>query len=77
MPPLVTFSHESLLDALHAQPEPAVTVTDPDPPALDRDLLVGEIVNVQEAPDCVTVNGFPPIVSVPLRDAVLVFADTL
>jgi hypothetical protein len=38
---------------------------------------VGAIVNVQGAPACVTLKVCPPIVMVPVRELVLVFALTL
>jgi len=37
---------------------------------------VGEIVNEQGIPGCVTVNVCPAIVSVPVRDVVVVLAAT-
>jgi hypothetical protein len=70
--------HASLLTAVQLQPVPAVTVT---VPVVAADVAkfddVGAIVNVQGAPACVTVNVCPPIVTVPVRDAVVVFAATL
>ena len=70
--------HPALLAAVQLQPVPAVTVTVPvaatDVVRLDE---VGAIVNVQGAPACVTVKVWPPIVIVPERDVVLVFAATL
>ena len=38
---------------------------------------VGEMVKVQGAPACVTVKVCPPIVIVPVRELVVVFAATL
>ena len=71
-------SHVALLVAVQLQPVPAVTVT---VPVAATDVVkfdeVGEIVNVQGAPACVTVNVCPPIVIVPLRDVVPVLAETL
>jgi len=68
----------SLLVAVQLQPVPAVTVT---VPAVATDDVrfdeVGAIVNVQGAPACVTVKVCPPIVIVPVRDVVPVFAATL
>ena len=72
-------SHDvALLVAVQLQPVPAVTVTVP-VVATDEVRLedVGEMVNVQGAPACVTVNVWPPIVSVPVREVVLVLAATL
>jgi len=74
----VIVSHVALLTAVQLQPVPAVTVT---VPVAATDVVkfdeVGEIANVQGAPACVTVNVWPAIVSVPVREVVLVFAATL
>jgi hypothetical protein len=68
----------ALLTAVQLQPLPAVTVTVPVVAAEDvRFEEVGEIVNVQATPACVTVNVWPAIVSVPVRDVVPVLAATL
>jgi len=76
--PPVSVIHAALLDAVHAQPAPAVTVT---VPLVATDVLrvaaEGRIVNEHGAPGCVIVKVFPPAVSVPVRDAVLVFCATL
>lgn len=70
--------HVALLVAVQPQPVPAVTLTVPvvaeDDVRLDD---VGEIANVHGAPACVTVKVWPPIVSVPVRELVLVLAATL
>ena len=70
--------HASLLAAVQLQPVPAVTVT---VPVAAADVVkfdeVGEIANVHGAPACVTVNVWPAIVMVPLRDVVPVLAATL
>jgi len=75
-PPIV--SQASLLVAVQLQPAPAVTVIEPliaiDDVRFDD---VGEIVNVHGAPACVTVKLCPPIVIVPVREVVPVFAATL
>ena len=76
--PALIVSHASLLVAVQPQPVPAVTVTLPVVAADDvRFYDVGEIVNVQEAPACVTVNVWPPIVIVPVREVVPALAATL
>ena len=76
--PAVTVIHASLLAAVQAQPVPAVTVTVPVVAAEDVKFEdVGAMVNVHGAPTWVTVNVCPPIVIVPVRDAVPVFAVTL
>ena len=77
--PAVTVSQlVALLTAVQLQPVPAVTVTvpvvAPDDARVDE---VGAIVNVHGAPACVTVKVWPPIVIVPVRDVVPVFAATL
>ena len=75
--PALTVIQVALLVAVHAQPVLAVTATLP-VLALDVTLAdAGEIVGVQGAAACVTVNVFPPIVRVPVRDVVVVFAATL
>jgi hypothetical protein len=66
--PAVTVIHETLLDAVHAHPEPAVTVIVPVVAVEPIDVLTGEIVKVQGAgASCVTVNVRPAIVTVPVR----------
>jgi len=76
--PALMVIQPSLLVAVQLQPAPAVTVTVPVVAAADvRFDDVGEMVNVQGAPACVTVKVCPPIVIVPVRDVVLVFAATL
>ena len=76
--PPVSVIQAALLVAVHAQPAPAVTVT---VPLVATDVLSnadeGRIVNEHGAPGCVIVKVFPAIVSVPVRDAVLVFCVTL
>ena len=76
--PALMVIQASLLTAVQLQPVPAVTLTVPvvavDDVRFDE---VGAIVNVQGAPACVTVKVCPPIVIVPVRDVVLVFAATL
>ena len=68
----------SLLTAVQLQPALAVTVTVPVAAAdVVRFDEVGAMVNVQGAPACVTVKVWPPIVTVPVRDTVLVLAATL
>ena len=67
----------ALLTAVQLQPVPAVTVT---VPVVADDVGfndVGEIVNVQGTPACVTVKVWPAIVMVPVRELVLVLAATL
>ena len=76
--PALIVIHVSLLAAVQLQPVPDVTVT---VPVVATDVVkfddVGEMVNVQGAPACVTVKVWPAIVSAPVRDVVLVLAVTL
>ena len=69
--------HVALLVAVHAQKVAAVTATVPVIPA---DVTVAdacEIDGAQAAAAWLTVNVLPAIVSVPVRDVVPVFAETL
>ena len=75
--PVKIVTHDAPLVAVQLQPAPAVTITVPLPPVADSDWLAGEIVNEHGAADWVTVNVLPPIVSVPVRGVVPVFAATL
>ena len=75
--PAVTVAQLALLVAVHAQPVAAVTATVPVPAADVTFADAGEIVGVQGAAACVTVNVLPPTVSVPVRDVAVVFAATL
>jgi hypothetical protein len=70
-PPLVIEIHGAFADAVHEQPAPAVTATEPPPPLASTDWLLGEIANVHGggAAACVTVSVWPAMVSVPLRAA--------
>ena len=74
--PLVMAIQVRFVDAVHAQPAPAVTLVLPAPPVEENDWLVGEIEYEQGA-DCVTLKVVPAIVSVPDRFVVAVFAATL
>ena len=75
--PAVIVAQLALLVAVHAQPVAAVTATVPVPAAAVTFADAGEIVGVQGAAACVTVNVLPPTVSVPVRDVAVVFAATL
>jgi len=70
--------HVALLVAVQAQPAAAVTVT---VPLVATEVLSmtaeGRIVNEHGAPGCVIVKVLPPMVIVPVRDAVLAFCVTL
>jgi hypothetical protein len=74
--PLEMVTHAAPLVALQLHPTPVVTLTLllPPPAAIAR--LVGEIVKVHAAAACMTVNMLVPIVTVPLRASVPVFAAT-
>jgi hypothetical protein len=73
--PLVIVSHAAFEVAVQAQPLPAVTETDDEPPAAPTDALVGETDGLQ-TPAWVTVKVIPAIVIVPVRGEVLVLAAT-
>ena len=76
--PALIVSQASLLVAVQLQPAPAVTATLPVVATDDvRFDDVGEIVKVQGAPACVTVNVWPPIVIEPVREVVPALAATL
>ena len=76
MAPALTVIQVALLVAAQAQPVAAVTATLP-VPAVDVTFAdAGDIVGVQGAAACVTVNVFPPMVRVPVRDVAVVFAAT-
>lgn len=75
MPPLVTVNHETELVAVQEQAEAAVTVTEPDEASEPDDTELGE-TEMSHVPACATVSVRPAIVSVPVRGAVDVFADT-
>ena len=78
VPPALPVIHVALLVAVHAQPVPAVTVIVPVTAAEVTFADAGEIVGLQGAAACwVTVNVTAPIVSVPVRDLLEVFAATL
>ena len=70
--PAVIVIHAALLTAVHPQPVPALTETTPVKP-IDPTLLdVAESVARHTLPACVTVNEFPPAVSVPVLGLVSV-----
>ncbi len=73
--PAVTVIQLALLVAVHAQALPPVTPTLPVPAAAVTDAVVAPNVYVQ-APACVMVNVWPPIVTVPVCDELFVLAVT-
>ena len=78
LPPLVTVSQDVLLlTPVHAHPAGAVTPVEPVPPLAGTEPLVAESVNVQVMPGCVTLKLCPAIVSVPVRELVLLLAAAL
>jgi hypothetical protein len=78
LPLLLLVTQLTLLETLQAQPNPAVILIFPVPPAAPIEALVGASVYVQAtaAADWLTVNSLPAIVRVPLRDVVAVLAAT-
>jgi hypothetical protein len=75
--PLVIVTHEAPLVAVQLHPAVVVTVTVPLPPDPASDWLVGEMVNAQGGPACVTERVLPATATVPVRDVVPVFDATL
>jgi hypothetical protein len=73
----VTVIHDALLAPLQEHPVPAVTVTPPVPPTEVRLCDVGDALNVQPTPPCVTVIVVPATVNVPVRLTVDAFAATV
>ena len=74
--PLITASHDALLDAVDAQLVVVVTVNVDDPPPVANEAEVGVSVKLHEAAACVTVTFWPAIVTVPVRDVVAVLPAT-
>jgi hypothetical protein len=70
-------THPALLVAVHAQPAGAVMLVDPGPPAAAIVCDPGDSEYVHGVPACVTVKMSSPIVTEPMRCAVLGFAATL
>jgi hypothetical protein len=65
--PEVTCVHPTLLTAVQAQPEGAVTFTLPDPPLDPKEPDDADSEDVQGAPASLAVTVWPAMVSVPLR----------
>lgn len=74
--PDVTVSHAALLEALHEQPAVVDTATDAFVPADVSETELGVRPIVQGTPDWVISTVCPAIVIDPVRDEVLVFAET-
>lgn len=75
--PPVTVSHPADDVAVQLQAAGAVTETLPVVALGETEALVGEMVMVHGTPVCVTVKVCPPIVSVPVREAAVVFCATV
>lgn len=75
--PLVTVSQPLLLTAVHAHPAGAVTDTVAVPPPEGMPCVVGAMVVEQLMPAWDTVKVLPATVTVPVRDAIEVFAAAL
>ena len=75
--PEVTRIQAALLVATHVQLFAVVTATVVDSPAAPACIDVGDSVCAQVIAACVTVNGRPAIVSVAVRELVVVFAAAL
>ena len=76
--PAVTVNQPgALLAAVHEQPADVVSDVELLPPVATTDVLVGFNANVQPAAAWFTVKVWPPIVTVPCRVCVAVFADAL
>jgi hypothetical protein len=74
--PEVTLIHVATLVAVQAHPLAAVTLTLPTPPAFEKFMLSGDAVTLQAIPACATVNVWPSIPNVPVRESEDEFADT-
>ena len=72
--PDVMLSQEALLVAVQVQPVVVVTLALLDPAVAAGFNEVGDTVNVQATPACVTVTVWPATVSVPVRGDVAVLA---
>ena len=73
--PAPTFNHDdALLDAVHVHPVGAAIDVDTVPPLAPTEMLTGVSAYVQGAAVWLTVNVWPPIVSVPCRVCVTAFA---
>src|SRR5262245_54130240 len=77
VPDPVIVAHDAFDDDDHEQLDEVVTVIVPVAAVGDAVIDVGDTVKVHGAAACVTVNVCPPIVIVPVRDVVTLFAATL
>jgi hypothetical protein len=76
-PPLTMLIQDAPLVAVHAHAIEPATVTDPVEPVAGTVTDTGESVIAHPWPACVTVACCPPIVSVAVRSAFVLFAATL
>jgi hypothetical protein len=74
--PLVIVIHGVVVDAVHAQPDGAVTATGAPDPALAGSVCDAGLIEIEHAPACVTVCVWPAIVIVPVRLVVFGFDAT-
>jgi hypothetical protein len=74
--PPVTVSHDALLVAVDVHPAGACIAKLPEPPATATLADVGEIAKEHEMPASVTVKVLPAIVTVPLREELVLLAAT-
>lgn len=77
VPPLVIETHGALSTAVQPQPAGIETAILPVVDAASTDTPVGEMVDVQGMPACVTVNACPAIVTTPMRCEMVGFAAML
>ena len=75
--PDVMLIQEAEAVAFQVQPGSVSTLTVPVAASLGMEVLTGESANVHVCPACVTVNVWPAIVIVPVREDVVEFAATL
>jgi hypothetical protein len=76
-PPLASVIQDTPLDALHAQLPPVVTLIGRLAEGHESATSVGETLNVQTTPACVTEKVCPAIVAVPVRLVVFGLAAML
>jgi hypothetical protein len=75
--PAVTVIHAALLVDVHAQLDPVVTAMLPLLPVEGTETAVGATLKLQLAAACVKVTVLPATLSVPLREAPVVFGATV
>jgi hypothetical protein len=75
--PLVIVIQDVVVVAVQAHPVVAVTATVPVAPAATTLADAGAIVGAQGRPVCVTVKVLPPMLTVPVREVLVVLAATV